>query len=245
MKDDYILAIDQGTTGTTIVLVNRKGQIAFRGYKELTQHYPKPGWVEHDPEEIWHSVISTIEILLRVNNIAKDQIKAIGITNQRETTIVWDRRTGKPIHNAIVWQCRRTADICRNMRDKGLSEIVRQKTGLVIDPYFSATKLLWILDNIEGVRKLAENGNLFFGNVDTWLLWKLTGGKVHATDYTNASRTMLLNINTLRWDDDLLSEMNIPKSMLPEVRQSSAMFGKANFGSNLLEGIPVAGIAGD
>ncbi len=245
MKDDYILAIDQGTTGTAIVLINQKGQIAFRSYRELTQYYPSPGWVEHDPEEIWRGVLSTVDLMLRVNNIAKDQIKAIGIANQRETAIVWDRRTGRPIHNAIVWQCRRTADICEKMRNSGLSEIIKQKTGLLIDPYFSATKLMWILDNIEGARESAEKGNLIFGNVDTWLLWKLTGGTVHATDYTNASRTMFFNINTLNWDDDLLSEMKIPKSMLPEVLQSSAHFGEISFGNNLLDGIPITGVAGD
>jgi len=245
MKDGYIIAIDQGTTGTTIVLVNQKGQIVFRSYKELTQYYPKPGWVEHDPEEIWRDVISTAETLLRLNHIKKEQIKAIGITNQRETTVVWDKRTGKPVHNAIVWQCRRTADMCENLRNNGLFNLIRQKTGLVIDPYFSATKLAWLLDNIDGVRELAENGDVLFGNIDTWLLWKLTNGKVHATDYTNASRTMLFNINTLKWDDDLLSEMKVPKAMLPEVLPSSGQFGKADFGSSLLDGIPITGDAGD
>jgi glycerol kinase len=245
MRNDYILTIDQGTTGTTILLVDRKGCIAYKGYEEITQHYPRPGWVEHDPEEIWHGILSITGALLVSNNISRDQIKAIGITNQRETTIVWDRRSGKPVHNAIVWQCRRTADMCESMRDAGLSEIIRQKTGLVIDPYFSATKLAWILDNVDGVRDLAEKGDALFGNIDTWILWKLTGGKTYATDHTNASRTMLFNINSLEWDNDLLSIMNIPKSMLPKVLPSSGNFGNTSFGSELLDGIPITGDAGD
>jgi glycerol kinase len=229
MKDSYILTIDQGTTGTTILLVDRKGKIADKGYAEITQYYPKPGWVEHDPEEIWQKTITTVESLLRKNNLTKIQIAAIGITNQRETTVVWDKKSGRPVYNAIVWQCRRTADICNQMREAGLSEIIKQKTGLVIDPYFSATKLDWILDNVEGARNLAEKGDVLFGTIDTWLIWKLTGGKTHATDYTNASRTMLFNIHTLKWDDELLSELNVPKAILPEVLPSSGKFGKTRF----------------
>jgi glycerol kinase len=245
MKDSYILTIDQGTTGTTILLVDRKGKIVDKGYAEITQYYPRPGWVEHDPEEIWQRTITTVESLLRKNNLTKIQIAAIGITNQRETTVVWDKKSGRPVHNAIVWQCRRTADICNQMREAGLSEIIRQKTGLVIDPYFSATKLGWILDNVEGARNLAEKGDVLFGTIDTWLMWKLTGGKIHATDYTNASRTMLFNIHTLKWDDDLLSELNVPKAVLPEVLPSSGKFGKTGFGSTVLDGISIAGDAGD
>lgn len=242
---DYILTIDQGTTGTTVLLIDDKGRIADRGYREITQYYPKPGWVEHDPEEIWQSSILTAESLFASKSLKQGQMAGIGITNQRETTIIWDKRTGKPVYNAIVWQCRRTADMCNKMREAGLAEIIRQKTGLVIDPYFSATKIAWLLDNVRGLRDSAENGHLLFGNVDTWLLWKLTGGKVHATDYTNASRTMLFNIHTLKWDDELLSEMRIPKSMLPEVLPSSGRFGKADYGNAILKDTYIAGDAGD
>jgi len=205
MKEDYILAIDQGTTGTTALLINHDGQIAGRAYNEITQYYPKPGWVEHDPEEIWQKTLSTAETALRYVDARRDQIAAIGITNQRETSVVWDRRSGEPVHNAIVWQCRRTASMCENLRKRGLAEMVKSKTGLVIDPYFSATKLAWILDNVDGVRDAAQRGDVLFGTIDTWLLWKLTNGKIHATDYTNASRTMLFNIHSLAWDEELLS----------------------------------------
>jgi glycerol kinase len=245
MKDSYILTIDQGTTGTTVLLVDRKGNIIGRGYTEITQHYPKPGWVEHDPEEIWQKTITTAESLLRSKDLTHSQISAIGITNQRETTVVWDKQSGRPVCNAIVWQCRRTAGMCDQMRESGLSDIIRDRTGLVIDPYFSATKIAWILDNIDGVRNLAEHGEMLFGNIDTWLMWKLTGGKVHATDHTNASRTMLFNIHTLKWDDDLLSKLNIPKAMLPEVLPSSGHFGKVGYGSTLLDGVNITGDAGD
>ncbi|MFC1714009.1 glycerol kinase GlpK [Candidatus Poribacteria bacterium] len=245
MKGNYILAIDQGTTGTTILLIDHEGQIAGRAYTEITQHYPRPGWVEHDPEEIWQKTLSTIEIALRSAEIKRDQIAAIGITNQRETSVVWDKRSGKPIHNAIVWQCRRTAEMCEQLRERGLTERVRRKTGLVIDPYFSATKLAWILKNIDGVRDSAQSGHMLFGTIDTWLIWKLTGGAIHVTDYTNASRTMLLNIHSLTWDEELLAELNIPATMLPEALPSSGHFGVVDCGSSALDGIPIAGDAGD
>ncbi len=243
--EDYILTIDQGTTGTTVLLIDREGKIADKGYREINQYYPKPGWVEHDPEEIWQSAVLTVESLLESRNLKQGQVAGVGITNQRETTIIWDKRNGKPVYNAIVWQCRRTAGMCNKIREAGLTDMIKQKTGLVIDPYFSATKIAWLLDNIGGLRNAAENGHLLFGNVDTWLLWNLTGGKVHATDYTNASRTMLFNINTLEWDDELLSEMKIPRSMLPEVMPSSGLFGNVGYGNSILNGVPIAGDAGD
>jgi len=245
MKDDYILAIDQGTTGTTVLLIDAEGRFIGRAYAEITQHYPRPGWVEHGPEEIWRETISAVESALRSAEIERGQIAAIGIANQRETTVVWDKRTGRPIHNAIVWQCRRTASICEELRERGLTEKIRRRTGLIIDPYFSATKLAWILDNVDGVRDAAQNGNMLFGTIDTWLLWKLTGGKVHATDYTNASRTMLFNIHSLMWDENLLAELNIPEAMLPEVFPSSGIFGVADCGISALDGVPIAGDAGD
>ena len=245
MKQDRVLAIDQGTTGTTVMLIDHEGQIAGRGYSEITQHYPKPGWVEHDPEEIWQKTLSAADAAIRSGNVESDQIVAIGITNQRETSVVWDRRSGKPVHNAIVWQCRRTAKMCEHLRGRGLTKKIKRKTGLVIDPYFSATKLAWILDNVEGVRDAAQRGDMLFGTIDTWLLWKLTNGKIHATDYTNASRTMLFNIHSLTWDEELLAELDIPASMLPEVRPSSGNFGAVSCGNSALDGIPITGDAGD
>jgi len=245
VKENYVLAIDQGTTGTTALLIDHDGRVAGRAYSEITQHYPRPGWVEHDPEEIWQKTLSAADAALRSRDVERDQIVAIGITNQRETSIVWDRRSGDPVHNAIVWQCRRTAEMCERLRERGLGEKIRRKTGLVIDPYFSATKLAWILDNVEGVRDAAQRGNMLFGTIDTWLLWKLTNGEIHATDYTNASRTMLFNINSLTWDEELLNELNIPMSMLPEVRPSSGHFGEVNCGNSMLDGLTIAGDAGD
>jgi len=241
MKEIYILAIDQGTTGTTVLLVDKNGQIVSSGYNEITQYYPMPGWVEHDPEEIWQKTLLAVSIALK--DFSRDQIAAIGITNQRETTVIWDKRSGKPVHSAIVWQCRRTSGMCDGLRDRGLSDKFRQKTGLVIDPYFSGTKIAWILDNVAGVRDAARNGEILFGNIDTWLLWKLTGGKIHATDYTNASRTMLFNIYTMRWDEEILSELNIPISMLPEVRPSSTILGKSSI--EMLGSTVISGMAGD
>lgn len=242
MGKRYVLAIDQGTTGTTVLLIDQEGQVYSKAYKEITQYYPKTGWVEHDPEEIWEKTLLAIHIAINSKKISKSQIAAIGITNQRETTIVWDKRSGKPFYNAIVWQCRRTSDICDRLKSLGLSEKFRDKTGLVIDPYFSATKLAWILENVISAK---ENSNMLFGTVDTWLLWKLTNGKIHRTDYTNASRTMLFNIHSLSWDHELLDELKIPATMLPQVCPSSGDFGEVNFGDDLLDGIPIAGIAGD
>lgn len=242
-RSTHILSIDQGTTGSTILLVDTQGKIVSQSSQEFTQYYPKPGWVEHDPEEIWSATQNAIvEVLNSLDN--KSSIVAIGITNQRETTIVWDRKTGKPIYPAIVWQCRRTADVCANLNaQKGVASHVKAKTGLVIDPYFSGTKVAWILDNVSGAREKAERGELAFGTIDTWLLWKLTNGTVHKTDYTNASRTLLFNIETLTWDEDLLNILDVPKSLLPEVTPSSYNFGNARI--PMLEGIPIAGIAGD
>ena len=248
-----ILSIDQGTTGTTALLVDVQGNIIAQGYQEFTQYYPQPGWVEHDPEEIWNATLQAIDALFAEENALN--IVAIGITNQRETTLVWDRQTGKPIHPAIVWQCRRTADRCALLEKEGAAEEIQAKTGLVLDAYFSGTKVAWILDHVSGVRERAERGELAFGTVDAWLLWKLTDGTVHKTDYTNASRTLLFNINTLSWDETLLEIFNVPKTMLPEVCPSASNFGTASFyrnfwletfGKNIsLDGIPIAGIAGD
>ena len=247
-----ILSIDQGTTGTTTLLVDLEGNIIAQGYQEFTQYYPHPGWVEHDPEEIWNATLQAIDALFADNPL---NIVAIGIANQRETTLVWDRQTGKPIYPAIVWQCRRTADMCASLEKQGVAEEIKAKTGLVLDAYFSGTKIAWILDQVEGARERAERGELAFGTIDTWLLWKLSDSAVHKTDYTNASRTLLFNINTLSWDETLLEMFNVPKAMLPEVCPSASNFGTASFyrnfwletfGKNIsLDGIPIAGIAGD
>ena len=247
-----ILSIDQGTTGTTTLLVDLEGNIIAQGYQEFTQYYPHPGWVEHDPEEIWNATLQAIDALFAGNPL---NIVAIGIANQRETTLVWDRQTGKPIYPAIVWQCRRTADMCASLEKQGVAEEIKAKTGLVLDAYFSGTKIAWILDQVEGARERAERGELAFGTIDTWLLWKLSDSAVHKTDYTNASRTLLFNINTLSWDETLLEMFNVPKAMLPEVCPSASNFGTASFyrnfwletfGKNIsLDGIPIAGIAGD
>ncbi|MYC74306.1 glycerol kinase GlpK [Candidatus Poribacteria bacterium] len=248
-----ILSIDQGTTGTTALLVDVEGNIIAQGYQEFTQYYPHPGWVEHDPEEIWNATLQAIDALFAKENALN--IVAIGIANQRETTIVWDRKTGKPIYPAIVWQCRRTAGQCALLEKQGVAEEIQAKTGLVIDAYFSGTKVAWILDHVSGARERAERGELAFGTVDTWLLWKLTDGAVHKTDYTNAARTLLFNINTLSWDETLLEILNVPKAILPEVCPSASNFGTASFyrnfwletfGKNIsLDGIPITGIAGD
>jgi len=245
MATDYILALDQGTSSSRAIIFDRYQQPLGIEQVEFTQHYPSPGWVEHDAEEIWETQIRVAKQLLEKLKIKPDRIAAIGIANQRETTVVWDRETGRPIHNAIVWQDRRTAETCEWLREKGLETYIKQTTGLVIDSYFSATKLHWILKNVPGAEKLAQQGRLAFGTIDSWLLWKLTGGKVHATDSSNASRTMLLNISTLKWDEKLLKALNIPKSILPEVLPSSGLFGYTS--SNLFDGckIPITGIAGD
>ena len=220
----YIMALDAGTTSNRCILFNKKGQIISVAQKEFTQYFPKPGWVEHDANEIWSSQLGVaVEAMAKIDATAND-IAAIGITNQRETTIVWDKNTGEPIYNAIVWQCRRTSQYCDKLKEKGLTEKFREKTGLIVDAYFSGTKLKWILDNVEGAREKAENGDLLFGTVETWLIWKLTKGKVHVTDYSNASRTLLFNIKELKWDDEILAELNIPKCILPEVKQSSEIY---------------------
>ena len=240
----YIMALDQGTTSSRCIIFNEKGEIASSAQKEFTQIYPNPGWVEHNPMEIWSTEFGVASEAMAKFNLSAADIAAIGITNQRETTIVWDRRTGLPVYNAIVWQCRRTAPYCDELRAQGFDKIIKEKTGLVLDAYFSATKIKWILDNVPGARNLAEEGHLLFGNVDSWLIWNLTKGAVHVTDYTNASRTMLYNIFDLKWDDELLHVFSIPKSMLPEVKPSSCIYGttaEALFGGP----IQIAGDAGD
>ncbi len=241
------MALDQGTTSSRAIIFNHEGEIVQVAQNEFTQIYPKPGWVEHDPMEIWGTQSGVIREVLETAGIRPTEIAAIGITNQRETTVVWDKNTGRPIYNAIVWQCRRTANICDDLKAKGLENYVRENTGLVIDAYFSGTKIKWILDNVEGAREKAKNGgDLLFGNIDTWLIWNLTrGGKVHVTDYSNASRTMIYNIKELKWDERMLEELSIPKSMLPEVRPSSEIYGVTD--PHTLGGaeIPIAGIAGD
>lgn len=238
------MALDQGTTSSRAIIFDENGLIKGVTNREFTQIYPKPGWVEHDAMEIWGSQIGVAKEVLLKCGLAVHDIAAIGITNQRETTVVWDKNTGKPVYNAIVWQCRRTASICDELKERGLTEKIREKTGLVVDAYFSGTKIKWILDNVEGAREKAEKGDLLFGNIDTWLIWNLTGGKVHVTDYSNASRTMLFNIHTLEWDDDILKELNIPKNMLPKVMPSSCVYGYTTteiFGGE----VPIAGVAGD
>ena len=240
----YIMALDSGTTSNRCILFNEKGEMCSMSLREFTQYFPKPGWVEHDPEEIWLTQYSVASEAMAKLGVTAADIAAIGITNQRETTIVWDKSTGEPIYRAIVWQDRRTADYCDELRAKGLTDIFRIKTGLVIDPYFSGTKIRWILDNVPGAREKAEKGHLLFGTVETWLIWKLTGGKVHVTDYSNASRTMLFNIVELKWDQQILEELGIPASMLPKVKPSSCVYGDAMarlFGRT----IPIAGAAGD
>jgi glycerol kinase len=240
----YILALDQGTTSSRAIVFDNGGQVISVAQKEFTQIYPKAGWVEHNPMEIWATQIGVANEAMAKAGLTAQDIAAIGITNQRETTVVWDRTTGKPIYNAIVWQCRRTADICDDLRNKGYAEMIRNKTGLVVDAYFSGTKIKWILDNVEGAREKAERGELLFGNIDTWLIWNLTGGKVHVTDYSNASRTILYNIYELKWDDEILEILNIPKSMLPEVKPSSCVYGYTAV--DVIGGeIPIAGDAGD
>lgn len=240
----YVMALDAGTTSNRCILFNEKGEMCSVAQKEFTQYFPKPGWVEHDANEIWSTQLGVaVEAMTKIGCTAAD-IAAIGITNQRETTIVWDKETGDPVYHAIVWQCRRTSEYCDSLKEKGLTDSFREKTGLVIDAYFSGTKLKWILDNVEGAREKAEAGKLLFGTVETWLIWKLTKGKVHVTDYSNASRTMLFNIKELKWDQDILAELNIPECMLPEAKPSSFVYGEADsqfFGGT----IPIGGAAGD
>ena len=240
----YIMALDQGTTSSRTILFDKKGNIVCQANKEFEQIFPKPGWVEHNPEEIWMTQLLTMEDVMRQAQITGKDIEAIGITNQRETTVVWDKNTGKPIYNAIVWQCRRTSDIVDGLVKDGLRDFIRNKTGLVPDAYFSGTKIKWILDNVPGARNKAENGQLLFGTIDSWLMWKLSGGSIHATDYTNAGRTMIYNIFDLEWDQELLDILDIPKSMLPKVNPSSGIFGYT-MPELLGERIPISGVAGD
>ncbi len=244
MAEKYVLALDQGTTSSRCILFDRAGQIRSLAQKEFTQIYPQPGWVEHNPMEIWSSQLAVAtEAMAEIGARAED-ISGIGITNQRETTIIWDRATGEPIHNAIVWQCRRTADMIDRIVEEGRSDMIRAKTGLIPDAYFSASKIGWLLDHVEGARERAARGELAFGTVDSWLIWKLTGGRVHATDYTNASRTMLFDIRALKWDEELLSLFDVPMNMMPEVHPSSHEFGRTD-GSVLGGEIPITGVAGD
>lgn len=240
---EFILAFDQGTTSSRAIVFDRNGLPVATAQKEFTQFYPKPGWVEHDPEEIWSTQAGVAQEAITKAGLESSNISAIGITNQRETTVVWDRRTGKPVYNAIVWQDRRTADFCDKLKADGESRKILEKTGLIIDAYFSGTKIRWILDNVSGTRKLAEEGHLAFGTIDSWLIWNLTKGKLHITDVSNASRTLLFNIHTLAWDKELLGLFNIPASMLPDVRSSSEVYG--NTESLFADSIPIAGIAGD
>ena len=240
----YIMALDAGTTSNRCILFNAAGEVCSVAQKEFTQIFPQPGWVEHDADEIFSTQLEVARQALSNIGASAADIAAIGITNQRETTIVWNRLTGRPVYNAIVWQCRRTASYCDSLKEEGLVDTIRSKTGLVIDPYFSGTKIRWILENVPGAKEQAQNGDLLFGTVETWLIWKLTGGKVHVTDYSNASRTMLFNINTLQWDEEILAKMEIPLSMLPEAMPSSAVYGNTAahfFGAP----IPIAGAAGD
>ncbi|MGE5703353.1 MAG: glycerol kinase GlpK [Clostridia bacterium] len=242
MEKTYILALDQGTTSSRAILFDCSGSPAQQASRTFAQHYPQSGWVEHNPLDLWTSQLEAMQAVVAEARIAPAQIAAIGVTNQRETTIIWEKSTGKPVSNAIVWQCRRTADMCDELRAQGVEPMIRQKTGLVLDAYFSATKIAWILDQVDGARAKAEAGELLFGTVDSWLIWNLTGGRVHVTDYSNASRTMLFNIHTLQWDHELLELLRIPACMLPEVRPSSEVYGHT-----MLAGvqIPIAGIAGD
>ena len=242
MQQKYIVALDQGTTSSRAIVFDHEQNIVSVGQKEFSQIYPQPGWVEHDPMEIWATQYGVLQEALIKAGITMADVAGVGITNQRETTIVWEKDTGKPIYNAIVWQCRRTADLCDKLKEEGWADYIQSTTGLVIDAYFSATKISWILDHVPGARERAEKGELLFGTVDSWLVWNLTGGKVHVTDYTNASRTMLYNIRELKWDDKLLERLNIPKAMLPEVRNSSEIYGYIGTGDMQ---IPIAGIAGD
>ncbi len=240
-----ILAIDQGTTGTRTYLFNQAGKVVGNAYQEFTQYFPKPGWVEHDAQEIWESVEATGRKALKSAGAKPGDITAIGITNQRETTVIWDRKTAKPIHRAIVWQCRRTSPRCEELKKRGLENKFRSKTGLVLDAYFSGTKVEWLLKNVPGALQKAKKGQLAFGTIDTWLLWKLTGGQTHATDFSNASRTLLFNIFTKKWDQDLLRILGVPSSLLPKVQPSASFFGKTSPKSYLGAGVPITGIAGD
>lgn len=243
--ENFILAIDQGTTSTRAILFNKKGEIVHVAQQEFTQIFPQPGWVEHNANEIWGSVLAVMATVLAEVNVKPEQIAGIGITNQRETAVVWDKETGNPIYNAIVWQSRQTAQICEELKAQGYDQLFREKTGLLIDAYFSGTKVKWILDHVEGAREKAEQGKLLFGTIDTWLIWKLSGGRAHVTDYTNASRTLMYNIYELKWDDELLDILGVPKSMLPKVRPSSEIYANTIDYHFFGHQVPIAGVAGD
>ena len=245
MTEKFMMALDQGTTSSRAILFDKNGTVFHTAQQEFPQYFPESGWVEHNPEQIWSSVLSCIAAVLSEKNILASQIAGIGITNQRETTVVWDKHTGHPIYNAIVWQSRQTAEICEDLKARGLNDTFRDKTGLLIDAYFSGTKVKWILDNVEGAREKAENGDLLFGTIDTWIIWKLTNGSVHVTDYSNASRTLMFNIYDLKWDEELLDILTVPASMLPEVRSSSEVYGHTDADKFFGQEIPIAGIAGD
>ena len=240
-----ILAIDQGTTGTTVVLFDSQFKVISKGYQEFRQIYPTPGWVEHDPDDIWKSVVASLDAALKKSGSNPSDIKAIGITNQRETTVVWNRQTGRPYYNAIVWQCRRTSDICENLKDKGNEDLFRKKTGLLLDPYFSGTKLTWYFRNVPGLREEASKGKVTAGTMDAFLVWKLSGGKTHVTDVTNASRTLLMDIENLSWDEDLCGILEVPMSVLPEIKGSTEIFAHTTNVPGIPDGIPICGIAGD
>ncbi|KAB2338131.1 glycerol kinase GlpK [Cytobacillus depressus] len=243
--EKYILSLDQGTTSSRAILFNKKGEVVHIAQQEFTQYFPHPGWVEHNPMEIWGSILSVIAAVLTESSVKPEQIAGIGISNQRETTVVWNKETGQPVYNAIVWQSRQTSEICDQLKEQGLNDLFREKTGLLIDAYFSGTKVKWILENVEDAKEQAEQGKLMFGTMDTWVLWKLTGGKCHLTDYSNASRTLMFNIYTLKWDKDILQILGVPENMLPEVKSSSEIYGytdEANFFGHV---VPIAGIAGD
>lgn len=243
--DQYILALDQGTTSSRAILFNKKGEIIHSAQKEFTQYFPKPGWVEHSANEIWGSILSVIASVLSESGIKAHQIAGIGITNQRETTVIWDKETGDPIYNAIVWQSRQTSGICDDLREKGYNQLFREKTGLLIDAYFSGTKVKWILDNVKDAREKANAGKLLFGTIDTWLIWKLSGGRAHVTDYSNASRTLMFNIFELKWDEELLDILGVPITMLPEVRPSSEVYANTVDYHFFGKEIPISGVAGD
>jgi glycerol kinase len=245
IMEKYILSLDQGTTSSRAILFNKKGEIVHTAQKEFTQHFPKPGWVEHNASEIWGSVLAVIASCLSESNIKPEQVAGIGITNQRETTVVWDKETGMPVYNAIVWQSRQTSGICDELKENGHNDLFREKTGLLIDAYFSGTKVKWILDHVDGARAKAEQGKLLFGTIDTWLIWKLSGGKAHVTDYSNASRTLMYNIHELKWDEELLDILSVPASMLPDVRPSSEVYAHTVDYHFFGKEIPIAGAAGD
>ena len=243
--EQYIMSIDQGTTSSRAILFDKEGEIQGVAQREFKQYFPKSGWVEHDANEIWTSVLAVMAEVINENEIDPEQIKGIGITNQRETTVIWDKKTGRPIYHAIVWQSRQTQHICNELKEQGHEKTFRNKTGLLLDPYFSGTKVRWILDNVKGAREKAENGDLLFGTIDTWLVWKLSGGEAHITDYSNASRTLMYNIHELKWDDELLELLDIPKAILPEVKESSEIYAHTKDYHFFGQEVPIAGIAGD